>query len=60
MSIAALLDAARQGLLDLSVRNRLLNLPRDGRAARLVQVYDEMLLAQGRLRQRDGWLEAAG
>lgn len=41
MTIAELLDKARQSLLDLSTRNRLLSLPSEHSAARLVHVHDE-------------------
>ncbi len=42
MTIAALLDHARRSLLDLSTRNRLLSLPRESSAGRIVHVHDEL------------------
>ena len=41
LPIAAKLDRARAELLDLSARNRLLNVPRFSKAARTVEVVDE-------------------
>ncbi|MCW5773023.1 MAG: DUF3320 domain-containing protein, partial [Rhodospirillaceae bacterium] len=41
--IADLLDRSRRALLDLSARNRLLNIPPHGKSARVVHVYDERL-----------------
>ncbi len=41
LPIAAKLDRARTELLDLSARNRLLNVPRFSKAAKTVEVVDE-------------------
>jgi very-short-patch-repair endonuclease len=41
LSLEAKLETARTELLDLSARNRLLNVPRTGRSARTLEVVDE-------------------
>jgi hypothetical protein len=41
LSLAKKLESARMELLDLSARNRLLNMPRSSRGARSVEVVDE-------------------
>jgi very-short-patch-repair endonuclease len=40
-SVAELLERSRKSLLDLSTRNRLLNVPAHGRSARTVDMHDE-------------------
>ena len=54
-SIAKKLERARDELLDLSARNRLLNMPRQSRASRIIEVVDEkspevyrLLVTEGR------------
>ncbi len=42
MDIAERLNKVRQSLLDLSTRNRLLSLPKEGKAGRVVHVHDEL------------------
>jgi very-short-patch-repair endonuclease len=56
LPIEAKLDRARMELLDLSARNRLLNMPRSGKSAKSVQVVDEksaeifrLLVTEGRV-----------
>src|SRR5206468_1689998 len=41
LPIVAKLDRAREELLDLSARNRMLNVPRFSKAARTIEVVDE-------------------
>jgi hypothetical protein len=41
LPIEAKLDRARMELLDLSARNRLLNMPRSGKSAKILEVVDE-------------------
>jgi len=41
LPIAAKLERARTELLDLSARNRLLNMPRSGKTARAIEIIDE-------------------
>lgn len=41
-SVADKLDRARTELLDLSARNRLLNMPKSGKAAKTIEVVDEI------------------
>ena len=55
LPIAAKLERARSELLDLSARNRLLNMPRSAKAAKIVEIVDErsdevfrMLVREGR------------
>lgn len=48
------LDRARMELLDLSGRNRLLNMPRSSKSARLIEVIDEKSAEIFRLLVRDG------
>ncbi len=40
--IASILDRSRQALLDLSLRNRLLNVPAQSKNARIVHIADEL------------------
>jgi very-short-patch-repair endonuclease len=42
MDIAERLNKVRQSLLDLSTRNRLVSLPKEGKAARVIHVHDEI------------------
>lgn len=42
MDIAERLNKIRQSLLDLSTRNRLLSVPREAKAARIIHVHDEI------------------
>jgi very-short-patch-repair endonuclease len=53
--IASILERSRQSLLDLSLRNRLLNVPKQSKNARLLHVHDEisaeiyrLLVSEGR------------
>ena len=55
MPISAKLERARSELLDLSARNRLLNMPRSAKAAKIIEIVDErsdevfrMLVREGR------------
>lgn len=41
-NIADILNTSRKELLDLSTRNRLLSIPIDSKAARIIQVRDEL------------------
>jgi very-short-patch-repair endonuclease len=41
-SIIAALDKSRQSLLDLSLRNRLLNIPKQSHSAKMIYIYDEL------------------
>ena len=50
----AKLERARTELLDLSANNRLLNIPRSGRAARIVEVVDEKSVEIYRLLVKEG------
>jgi len=54
MSIAETLDRARRQLLDLTTRNRLLNLPQAGRSARVIHIEDELTAEIYRLLVREG------
>lgn len=56
LPIEAKLDRARMELLDLSARNRLLNMPRSGKSAKILEIVDErsseilrLLVGQGRV-----------
>ena len=42
LSVEAKLEKARTELLDLSARNRLLNIPRSAKIARTLEVVDEL------------------
>lgn len=53
-SIARKLERARDELLDLSVRNRLLNMPRHSRTARTIEAVDEKSEEVYRLLVREG------
>src|SRR5258707_10562454 len=53
-SIAKKLERARDELLDLSARNRLLNMPQQSRTSRTVQVVDEKSSEIYRLLVREG------
>jgi hypothetical protein len=53
-SIAKKLERAREELLDLSARNRLLNMPRHSRAAQTIEVIDEKSTEVYRLLVREG------
>ena len=54
LPVAAKLDRARAELLDLSARNRLLNVPRFSKAAKTVEVVDERSAEVFRLLVREG------
>lgn len=54
LPIAEKLDRARMELLDLSARNRLLNMPRSSKGVRSVEVVDEKSAEIFRLLVRDG------
>jgi len=54
LPIAAKLERARAELLDLSARNRLLNVPRFSSAARTVEVVDERSSEVFRMLVREG------
>ncbi|ROP81072.1 AAA domain-containing protein [Stella humosa] len=54
LPLAAKLERARTELLDLSARNRLLNVPRSSRSARTIEVVDERSAEVFRLLVRDG------
>lgn len=54
LPIASKLDRARAELLDLSARNRLLNVPRFSKAARTVEVVDERSAEVFRMLVREG------
>lgn len=41
LSLEAKLDRARTELLDLSARNRLLNIPKSGKSAKIIEIIDE-------------------
>lgn len=48
------LERARTELLDLSARNRLLNVPRSGKSARVIEIVDELTAEIYRLLVREG------
>jgi hypothetical protein len=52
------LDRARTDLLDLSARNRLLNMPRSAKGARAVEIVDEKTPEIFRLLVRDARRQA--
>ncbi|MFV0622684.1 DUF3320 domain-containing protein [Sphingomonas sp. ac-8] len=54
LPIAEKLDRARMELLDLSARNRLLNMPRSSKSARSIEVVDERSSEVFRLLVREG------
>ena len=54
LPLADKLERARMELLDLSARNRLLNMPRGGKNARSIEVIDEKSAEVFRLLVRDG------
>jgi very-short-patch-repair endonuclease len=54
LPIAEKLDRARMELLDLSARNRLLNMPRSSKGVRSVEIVDEKSAEVFRLLVRDG------
>lgn len=53
LPIEAKLERARTELLDLSARNRLLNMPRSGKSAKILEVVDERSTEVFRLLVRD-------
>jgi hypothetical protein len=53
LPLEAKLETARTELLDLSARNRLLNMPRSGKSARILQVIDEQSAEIYRVLVRD-------
>jgi hypothetical protein len=53
-SIGRKLERARDELLDLSARNRLLNMPRHSRTARTIEAVDEKSTEVYRLLVREG------
>ena len=54
LPLAEKLDRARMELLDLSARNRLLNMPRGSKGARTIEVIDEKSTETFRLLVREG------
>jgi hypothetical protein len=54
LPIADKLDRARMELLDLSTRNRLLNMPRSAKAGRSLEIVDEKSAEVFRLLIREG------
>jgi hypothetical protein len=52
--VASHLEKARRELLDLTIRNRLLNVPRKSKTAKLVEVQDELSSEVFRLLAREG------
>ncbi len=56
LPLAEKLDKARVELLDLSARNRLLNMPRSGKSARTIEIVDEISSEIFRLLVREGKL----
>jgi very-short-patch-repair endonuclease len=54
LSLETKLDRARTELLDLAAKNRLLNIPRSGKSAKIVEVIDEQTHHIFRLLVREG------
>lgn len=54
LPIAVKLDRARMELLDLSARNRLLNMPRSSKSARSIEIIDEKSAEVFQILVRDG------
>lgn len=54
ISISTQLDTSRQTLLDLSTRNRLLNIPRQRKNAKVIEIKDELSSEVYRLLVNDG------
>lgn len=54
LTLEAKLEQARKHLLDLTARNRLLNIPRSARSARTIEVVDEKSVEVYRLLVKDG------
>lgn len=54
INVSTQLDKSRQALLDLSTRNRLLNIPRQRKSAKIIEIKDELSAEVYRLLVEDG------